>query len=113
MVAAMEATLRGVRGNFNQKAHPVNPLSYLKKQSISSVFRFVLTHPDMDHMDGIKALFDEFPPTNFWDTNNQKELDSSSWSGSPYNQADWEFYKNLRGHQTRIRPEATHQTVRG
>ena len=88
--------LRGVLGNFNQKKHPVNPVEYLKKFGISSVFRFILTHPDMDHMDGIKAFFEEFSPGNFWDTANEKEMESSSWSGSPYNQADWNFYKNLR-----------------
>lgn len=93
-----------VRGNFNQKAHPVNPVAYLKEGAIVSIFRFILTHPDMDHMDGIKALFSEFPPTAFWDTNNQKEMESSSWSGSPYNQADWEFYKNLRDTNPRSGP---------
>ena len=95
MAFARSAT-GGVGGNFNQKAHSVNPVAYLKEHAIGSMFRFILTHPDMDHMDGIKALFDEFPPTAFWDTNNKKKMDSSSWSASPYNQADWELYKNLR-----------------
>ena len=87
---------RAVHGNFNQKAYPVNPVAYLIEHGIGSIFRFILTHPDMDHMDGISALFDAFPPVAFWDTNNQKTMDSSSWSASPYNQADWELYKALR-----------------
>ena len=95
MALASLAT-RAVQGNFNQKAYPVNPVAYLEEHGISSIFRFILTHPDMDHMDGIKALFDAFPPVAFWDTNNQKKMDSSSWSTSPYNQDDWEFYKFLR-----------------
>ena len=37
----------------------VNPISYMKKHNISSIFRFILTHPDMDHMNGIKDLFEE------------------------------------------------------
>ena len=87
---------RAAQGNFNQKDYPVNPVAYLEEHSIGSIFRFILTHPDMDHMDGIKAFFETFKPGNFWDTNNQKKMDTSSWSASPYNQADWEFYECLR-----------------
>ncbi len=85
-------------GNFNQKAHPDNPIAYMQARSISSVFRFVLTHPDMDHMDGILDLFEEFGPPNFWDTDNSCE--NEDWSGSPYRQEDWEFYKSLRKSDT-------------
>lgn len=83
-------------GNFQQKKHPVNPVTYLQDHGESSIFRYIQTHPDMDHMDGIKALFDEFSPIKFWDTENRKEMSSESWSGSPYNQCDWQFYKTLR-----------------
>jgi beta-lactamase superfamily II metal-dependent hydrolase len=85
-----------VPGNFGQKAHPDNPIAYLKKLGVSSVFRFILTHPDMDHLDGIKDLFDEFSPTNFWDTANTKEFPEGSFGGRPHLEADWQFYKNLR-----------------
>ena len=51
-----------VRGNFGQKDHPVNPIEYLSQHKISGIFRFILTHPDMDHMDGIKALFQAHGP---------------------------------------------------
>ena len=81
-------------GNFNQKAYPVNPIEYMGERGIDNVFRYVQTHPDMDHMDGIKPFFEHFGPLNFWDTNNKKEL--TSWDGSPYNSSDWKFYKNLR-----------------
>ena len=47
-------------------------------------------------MDGIEALFHEFSPTNFWDTGNTKEMQASSWEGSPYRASDWKFYKHLR-----------------
>lgn len=81
------------KGNYNQKDFPVNPIEYYQKLGISSVFRFILTHPDMDHMDGIKHFFDVFNPTNFWDTDNTKEMD---FEGSPYNEDDWNFYKDIR-----------------
>lgn len=84
----------GIRGNFNQKRYSVNPVCYLKEHGIDSVFRFILTHPDMDHLDGIKSFFDQFAPVNFWDIDNhvKKEFEE----GSPYNPKDWEFYQNLR-----------------
>lgn len=81
-------------GNYQQKKYPVNPIEYLKKYDISSVFRFALTHPDMDHMDGIKDFFEEFSPINFYDTDNIKEMES--FEGSPFREEDWLFYKNLR-----------------
>ena len=59
----------------------------------------------MDHMDGIKALFTEFPPQVFWDTNNQKEIDDSSWSSSQYNRADWDCYRNLRDTNPQANPQ--------
>lgn len=87
-----------VAGNFQQKKHPVNPVEYLNKFNIHSVFRFILTHPDMDHMDGIKDFFESFSPANFWDTNNNKEMEFPE--GSPYNEEDWNFYKQIRDGQS-------------
>ena len=92
-------------GNFRQKNYPVNPVDYLKQHDESSIFRYIQTHPDMDHMDGIKVLFDEFKPLNFWDTENRKEMSSESWSGSPYNQSDWQFYKKLRDYKPSSDPK--------
>lgn len=85
----------GVRGNFRQKEYPVNPISYMRERNITSVFRFILTHPEMDHMDGIADFFKAFPPTNFWDTGNDCEKDAFD-EGSKYNEDDWNFYKSIR-----------------
>lgn len=86
---------RGVLGNFNQKKYPVNPVSYMKDHGINSVFRFILTHPDCDHMDGIKEFFKALSPANFWDTDNdaEKEFDDEYCA---YSEDDWNFYKKLR-----------------
>jgi len=82
----------GVKGNFKQKEYPVNPLDWLGYLTKGRIFRFILTHPDMDHMDGIKALFEsEYKPCNFWDTNNNKKLDASGSFGR-YSVDDWKFY---------------------
>jgi len=78
-------------GNYAQKRNPVNPIEYLRGLGVASIFRFILTHPDMDHMDGIYALFEQFAPVNFWDTNNAKEIEFGE--GAPYREEDWLFYK--------------------
>lgn len=94
---------RRVSGNFGQKKHPVNPISYLSAHGIRSVFRYVQTHPDMDHMDGIEALFATMYPSNFWDTNNKEEKEFSATG--PYKESDWRFYKRLRDGNPRTNPK--------
>lgn len=94
---------RGVRGSFRQKEYPVNPITYLKEHGISSVFRYIQTHPDMDHMDGIEAFFQEFSPTNFWDTDNKEEKEFGQ--GAPYRKSDWIFYKKLRDQKATSDPK--------
>lgn len=84
----------GVKGNFNRSEYPDNPIAYMKDRGITSVFRFISTHPDMDHIDGIKAFFGEFKPENFWDTDNTKHLDD--FEDGRYNPDDWDFYTSLR-----------------
>jgi competence protein ComEC len=95
---------RGVTGNFNQKKYPVNPISYMEDHGLNSVFRFILTHPDMDHMDGIEAFFDAFSPLNFWDTDNREEKDFSGGING-YDEKDWKFYKNLRDSKPENNPK--------
>lgn len=92
-IRALTAT-SSPRGNFNQKDNPENPIEYLRARGISAIHRFILSHPDMDHMDGIKAFFDAFPVTNFWDTDNTAEKEFAQ--GSPFDEADWELYERLR-----------------
>jgi competence protein ComEC len=82
------------RGNFNQKDYPVNPINYLKRHGITDVFRFILSHPDMDHLGGFKAFCKAFPPTNFWDIANREEKEFGA--GSPYDEEDWLSYKSIR-----------------
>lgn len=79
--------------NYGQKHIPDNPIDYLKKLKIADVFRFIITHPDMDHLDGIRDFFGSFNVTNVWDTDNKKPDISS---GGGYNEEDWQFYKDIR-----------------
>ena len=81
--------------NYNQKSYSENPIDYLKNRNIDTIFRFILTHPDMDHMDGISDLFSSFKVVNFWDTDNTKMMDETTEWGR-YNKDDWEFYQEIR-----------------
>lgn len=87
--------------DFGQKDFPVNPIEYLKERNINEVFRFILTHPDMDHMDGIRELFRQCSPVNFWDSNNNKVIDWKRNPSSKYNEEDWKLYFNLRAGATK------------
>lgn len=82
-------------GNYHQKDHPVDPIAFMNDIGITSIFRFVLTHPDMDHMDGIERLFKVYDVENFWDTANNKTVEKGSDFGK-YKESDWDFYQSIR-----------------
>lgn len=84
-----------VTGNFGQKKHPENPIDYFNNLGISEIWRFIVSHPDMDHLDGIRDLFKDLTVYNVWDTANNKEIDDFGGFGK-YNEYDWKFYKKLR-----------------
>lgn len=81
--------------DYRQKLTPDNPIEYLKRYDIQNIFRFIITHPDMDHLDGIKDLYTEFAVTNTWDTDNNKTIDLNNFFAG-YNKEDWKFYTALR-----------------
>lgn len=81
--------------DFRQKLQPDNPIEYLQNRlGVQEIFRFIITHPDMDHLDGIRDFFSSFRVNCFWDTDNKKQIDFSRSGG--YNKEDWEFYVKLR-----------------
>ena len=82
------------KGNFNMCSKPTNPINYLKEKGHTDIWRFILTHPDMDHMDGIKKLFNENTISNFWDCGIRKEKPDFE-EGGPYLEEDWDFYEDL------------------
>ena len=92
-ISAFERSLMEIQ----KKAKLTNPIDYIISQFPNrEIFRFILTHPDMDHMSGIQELFRKKDVRNFWDTNNNKHIDPSTWSNSPYNEEDWNFYQQMR-----------------
>lgn len=89
------ARANAVKGNFNQVASPENPIEYLQQFGVNSIFRFILSHPDMDHMDGIQDFFKTFSPANFWDTENNK-IKPDFNTPCRYSEEDWDFYQSIR-----------------
>lgn len=82
---------------IEKKAKLTNPIDYITSNfKDKDIFRFILTHPDMDHMSGIKELYSKKPFLNFWDTENNKYIDPNSWKDSPYDKEDWNFYQRIR-----------------
>src|SRR6266404_1669178 len=66
--------------DYRQKLTPDNPIVYLKENiGTRNIFRFIISHPDMDHIDGIRDLFTEFTITNTWDTVNNKTVDVNKY----------------------------------
>lgn len=85
---------KGVKGNFGMGKHPSNPINYLSDIGINNVFRFILTHPDMDHMDGLANLLAKKSVTNFWDTGARRTMKLDSW-GTQYKKEDWLAYERI------------------
>lgn len=82
-------------GNFGMAAYPTKPQNYLKKIGIGSIWRFVLTHPDMDHIDGFNALLDEYDVSNFWHAGAVKpKPDFNGYNG--YKEEDWDRYAKVK-----------------
>lgn len=74
-----------------------DPIEYLQNNfKGQNIFRFILTHPDMDHMSGLDELSDKMSIINFWDTNHNKTMDDDDWETSPFSKEDWEKYLEFR-----------------
>ena len=83
-----------VNGNFRMCESRTNPLDYMEKIGVKNVFRFVLSHPDMDHMDGLDALAEKYKVYNFWDSGSRRE--KPPFEGGRYKEEDWDRYVAMR-----------------
>lgn len=84
-------------GNFRMCEYTSNPIKYLQGIGVNIVHRFILSHPDMDHMDGLKRLHDEIGIINLWDTG-YRRTNSKPTFGAGYNrykEEDWLFYEDV------------------
>ncbi len=93
----IEAELRrmdSIAGDFGMRDTPTQPLNYLSDLGIKNLWRFILTHPDMDHMDGIAALFKAFTIANFWDSGARRPKPEFGILGR-YKNEDWNRYQSI------------------
>lgn len=93
----LEAILEkaAVKGNFRMCEKPTNPITFMiDKMNSKNIFRFILSHPDMDHMDGFNSLMDNLNVSNFWDSGVRKV--KPDFTGSPYEEKDWDRYVKVR-----------------
>lgn len=78
----------------------VDPVNFIKTHYPGrSVFRFICTHPDMDHLSGLYRLHKEQNVTiwNFWDIGHKKCFSDEDFKESPYKYEDWVWYSYLSG----------------
>lgn len=76
-----------------------DPVDWMSLQGISSVFRFISTHPDMDHLSGLYKLSQSAIGIEiFWDIEHKFEQspDDEGFSSGKYDYRDWEAYKKFR-----------------
>ena len=70
-----------------------NPLEFLERMYPDKpIFRYIQTHPEMDHMRGLDALLRDRDVKTFWDTENDR--DGGDMRNSDL--ADWEAYRSMR-----------------
>lgn len=95
IIKAAELSGSNTGGNFGMAQYPTRPQEYLKKIGVDQLFRFVLTHPDMDHLDGFNALLNEFRVINFWHTGALKPKPDFDGNNG-YKEEDWDRYAKVR-----------------
>jgi competence protein ComEC len=77
----------------------VDPFDYYKAHfDGETIFRYIQTHPDMDHLSGLFRFFwqEGVPVVNVWDTNHKKNFTESDFDNSPHDWKDWLTYQVMR-----------------
>lgn len=74
-----------------------DPVDWLQEKGHSSLFRFVCTHPDMDHISGLhKIKMSSLELTNFWDVAHNFTKTEEDFNNSSYCYDDWVAYTEYR-----------------
>jgi beta-lactamase superfamily II metal-dependent hydrolase len=75
-----------------------DPIDFCKRYRINELFRFVLSHPDADHMAGLRRILrdGELPVTNFWDIPHKRTHEGRADFKTDAAYEDWLAYQSLR-----------------
>jgi beta-lactamase superfamily II metal-dependent hydrolase len=80
-----------------------DPIEYFRSEvaeQSQDIWRFICTHPDMDHISGLDRLCSDESLSVFWDIDHRKDLsDADDWP-SKYDKADWDQYAAIRNSDT-------------
>jgi beta-lactamase superfamily II metal-dependent hydrolase len=98
-ITPLDLMYRSFNEVLNQKGYNIpltNPIEYIKSLSINSLFRFVLTHPHMDHMTGLYNMVknEGISITNFWHSG--VELETPDFGNASSSEDDWNAYIELK-----------------
>lgn len=75
-----------------------DPIDWCREVYGSSLFRFILSHPDADHMAGLRRILlgGELSATNFWDLPHTRRRRESDYSNNDAAWQDWLAYEGVR-----------------
>jgi beta-lactamase superfamily II metal-dependent hydrolase len=76
----------------------VDPVDYYNDHfDGQSIFRYIQSHPDMDHMTGLHRFFwqEKIPLGCFWDMNHHKKIED--FTSPRFSEVDWRAYEVMRG----------------
>jgi len=77
----------------------VNPIEwYIERFGVENIWRFVLSHPDADHMAGLRCLLErnDIGIENFWDLPHNKTNSGPGDFKTPEAYIDWALYELMR-----------------
>jgi competence protein ComEC len=80
-----------------------DPVKYLQNEVLrrnEEVWRFISTHPDMDHLSGIERLGTEVGFKILWDTFHNKSLSYNDEWPTRFDPEDWMYYQSIRDEET-------------
>ncbi len=86
------------KAGYNVKL--TNPITYIKSLGADPIFRFIFTHPHMDHLSGVNELNEELGITNFWIVKNSFTQDQSKLTDSQ--KKDWKLYKKYHDTKEKV-----------
>lgn len=80
------------------EARLVDPIRWVRERFGDQLWRFILSHPDADHMAGIRRVLrdGELVPMNFWDLPHRRRRGASYTFRTIGEREDWKAYQAFR-----------------
>lgn len=85
----------GKKSGFLMCQSTTNPIAYALDLGLSRLWRFILTHPDMDHLDGFDVLLNTLGLDNYWDSGARRP--KPGFESCPFLEEDWDRYEKVVG----------------